>query len=91
MGLARLSKNGQLVQTLDGINSRVHFFRVIYLEGAEWRDDAYAEHGRIIAALRHRAVDEGMRIVEQHATISLANAMEVTKEGLARIYMGPDR
>ena len=91
IALARLSKNAQLVQTLESINSRIHFFRVIYLEGGGWREQAFAEHGGIIAGLRSRAVEEGIRIVEQHATMSLANAMEVTKEGLARIYLGADR
>jgi DNA-binding GntR family transcriptional regulator len=52
------------------------------------RAGLYGEHDGIIDCLRRRDVAKGCEIVEQHITLSSAHAIEVTKEGLARIFFG---
>ena len=88
MEIARISKNLRLYEMLDSLNSLSRFFRRIDLETPVRRNNAYEEHVEIIAALRLRDVEKGVRLVEQHISLSAEHAIEVTKEGLARIYFG---
>jgi DNA-binding GntR family transcriptional regulator len=88
MAIARLSKNPHLVDTLTGVNSRILFFRRVDIQTPNRRSGTYDEHAQIIRALRKRDAVRGAEILKQHITLSSARAMEVTKEGLARIFFG---
>lgn len=88
MEIARISRNARLYEMLDSLNSLIRFFRRIDLETPGRRINAYEEHVGIIAALRHRDIEKGAQLIERHVSLSSENAVEVTKEGLARIYFG---
>ncbi|ACZ77746.1 MULTISPECIES: GntR family transcriptional regulator [Dickeya] len=88
MEIARISHNGRLYEMLDSLNSLSRFFRRIDLETPVRRNNAYDEHVDIIAALRQRDIEKGVVLIEQHIALSAEHAVEVTKEGLARIYFG---
>ncbi|MDR3434838.1 MAG: GntR family transcriptional regulator [Rouxiella aceris] len=88
MEIAHISKNSQLYDMLDSLNSLIRFFRRIDLETPSRRNNAYLEHVEIISALRQRDVQKGMSLIERHVSLSSEHAVEVTKEGLARIYFG---
>jgi len=88
MEIARISRNSRLYEMLDSLNSLIRFFRRIDLETPARRINAYEEHVGIIAALRHRDIEKGAQLIERHVSLSSENAVEVTKEGLARIYFG---
>lgn len=86
MGIALISHNQRLCEMLDSLNSLSRFFRRIDLEAPVRRNNAYDEHVDIIAALRQRDIGKGTVLIEQHISLSSEHAVEVTKEGLARIY-----
>lgn len=88
MEIARISHNCRLYEMLDSLNSLSRFFRRIDLETPVRRNNAYDEHVDIIAALRQRDIEKGVALIEQHISLSAEHAIEVTKEGLARIYFG---
>ncbi|WP_409160646.1 GntR family transcriptional regulator [Pectobacterium sp. B2J-2] len=88
MAIARISHNSRLYEMLDSLNSLSRFFRRIDLETPVRRNNAYDEHVDIIAALRQRNIEKGVMLIEQHISLSAEHAVEVTKEGLARIYFG---
>jgi DNA-binding GntR family transcriptional regulator len=88
MEIARISHNSRLYEMLDSLNSLSRFFRRIDLETPVRRNNAYDEHVDIIAALRQRDIEKGVALIEQHISLSAEHAIEVTKEGLARIYFG---
>jgi DNA-binding GntR family transcriptional regulator len=87
MAIAAFSKNPQLVATLEGVNARILFFRRIDIQTPHRRSSTYDEHAQIIRALRKRDM-EGAELLKRLITLSSARAMEVTKEGLARIFFG---
>ncbi|CAH0193798.1 GntR family transcriptional regulator (plasmid) [Rahnella aquatilis] len=88
MEIAHISHNSRLYEMLDSLNSLSRFFRRIDLETPVRRNNAYDEHVEIIAALRQRNIEKGVVLIEQHISLSAEHAVEVTKEGLARIYFG---
>ncbi|WP_410015520.1 GntR family transcriptional regulator [Sodalis sp. C49] len=88
MEIARISHNSRLYEMLDSLNSLIRFFRRIDLETPSRRINAYDEHVDIISALRHRDAVKGAQLIERHVSLSAEHAVEVTKEGLARIYFG---
>ena len=88
MEIAHISKNSQLYDMLDSLDSLIRFFRRIDLETPSRRNNAYLEHVEIISALRQRDVQKGMSLIERHVSLSSEHAVEGTKEGLARIYFG---
>lgn len=86
--IVRLSKNERMLNALEGINSLIRFFRRIDLESSRRRGGLYDEHAAIIDCLRRRDGEAGGELIERHITLSSAHAVEVTKEGLARIFFG---
>lgn len=88
MAIAKISQNSRLYESLDSLNSLIRFFRRIDLETPKRRHNAYDEHVDIIAALRQRDENAGVVLIEKHVLLSAEHAIDVTKEGLARIYFG---
>lgn len=91
MSIALMSKNELIHETLEGLNSLIRFFRRIDLATPSRRINAYDEHVEIIDALCCRDAERGVKIIEKHITLSSEHAVEVTKEGLARIFFGQQR
>lgn len=84
--LTRLSKNAQMISALEGLCSRIRFFRCIDLESSSRRERTYREHDAIIRALRRRDAAGGASLLEKHITLSSAHAIEVAARGLARLF-----
>ncbi len=91
VGIVGLAKNERMLEALRSVNSLIRFFRRIDLESNRRRGNTYDEHSAIIACLRNRDGEAGGELIERHITLSSAHAVDVTKEGLARIFFGrPD-
>lgn len=85
LGIARLARNPHILTTLTELNAKLRFFRRIDLENDLRRSDTYRQHGEVIEHLKRRDVS-GTEILRQHIVMSSDHAVEVTKEGLARIF-----
>jgi DNA-binding GntR family transcriptional regulator len=90
MEIARLGENRELQRQLAGINTRIRFFRRIDLENPGRPEHSNEEHRALIKALLERQPD-GFRIMHMHIRKSSAQALAITKEALARIYLGNRR
>ncbi|MEQ8708801.1 MAG: GntR family transcriptional regulator [Rhodospirillales bacterium] len=85
--LAALSNNKQLLQSIRQIAERIRFCRVIDLENRTRHAPLYDEHIDILNALETRDADSGAKALKDHIAMSRDKALEVIKEGLARIYL----
>ena len=88
LAIVRLSQNPEMLRAIEEINALIRFFRVIDLESKRRRGNTYDEHAAIIDALTRRDEEAGGALIEKHIILSSAHAVEVTKEGLARIFFG---
>jgi DNA-binding GntR family transcriptional regulator len=88
VAIVRMSKNERMVEALESINSLIRFFRRIDLESERRRGGLYDEHAGIVDCLKRRDADQGCELIERHITLSAAHAVDVAKEGLARIFFG---
>lgn len=86
--IVELAKNERMLVALESVNSLIRFFRRIDLESTRRRGGLYDEHAAIIDCLKRRDGETGGELLERHITLSSAHAVEVTKEGLARIFFG---
>lgn len=86
VGIVKLAKNERMLHALEMVNSLIRFFRRIDLESFRRRGRTYEEHAAIIDCLKRRDGEHGGELVERHITLSSAHAVDVTKEGLARIF-----
>lgn len=91
VAIVRLSRNEQMILALEGVNSLIRFFRRIDLETPRRRNGTYPEHAAIIEALRARDANKGCELMESHITFSSDHAVEVAREGLARIFFNRDQ
>ncbi|MDC0610027.1 GntR family transcriptional regulator [Vibrio sp.] len=88
MAIAKMANNSRLYETLESLNALSRFYRRIDLETPNRRNNAYDEHVEIIKALRNRDIEHGVKLLEKHVSLSSQHAVSVTKEGLARIFIG---
>lgn len=88
LGIVKLAKNERMLHALEMVNSLIRFFRRIDLESFRRRGRTYEEHAAVIDCLKRRDGERGGEILERHITLSSAHAVDVTKEGLARIFFG---
>lgn len=88
--IARLSGNSELARMLEGINTRIHFVRKIEVEKHRRLSTTYTEHRDIARAMVARDADSAARLMHDHISISVADAMSSVREGLARIYIDVD-
>ena len=91
ISIAKMAKNDRMFSAVESINLLIRFFRRIDLESDRRRASLYDEHAGIIDCLKRRDADKGCELIERHITLSSAHAVDVTKEGLARIYFGRPR
>lgn len=89
--IARLSGNSELARMLEGINTRIHFVRKIEVEKHRRLSTTYTEHSDIARAMVARDADRAARLMHDHISISVADAMSTVREGLARIYVDVDQ
>ena len=87
ISIARLAGNPHVVATLTDLNAKLRFFRKIDLENPARRENTYLEHAAILDCLARRD-PAGANVLKRHIVFSSAHAIEVTKEGLARIFFG---
>ncbi len=85
--LIALAKNEQILRTVRQVADRIRFCRMIDLENRTRRGPLYDEHIDILDALRTRDAEVGAEALREHISMSRDQAIEVIKEGLARIYM----
>lgn len=91
IAIVQMSKNEQMVNAVNSINSLIRFFRRIDLETERRRTGLYDEHAGIVDCLKRRDAEKGCELMERHITLSSTHAVEVTKESLARIFFSRSR
>ncbi|CAN7556116.1 GntR family transcriptional regulator [Rhizobium rhizogenes] len=90
MRIAKMSGNPELARMIEGINTRIHFVRQIEVEKHRRLSTTYTEHTDIARAMAVRDAERASRIMRDHISISVADAVSSVKEGLARIFMRAD-
>ncbi|QYO63074.1 GntR family transcriptional regulator [Leptolyngbya sp. 7M] len=85
--LASLSHNTEILHTLDNLNARVHFLRLISLEQESFRHSTCEEHHRILSAIKQRDANAAANLMYAHVKLRQAQLVEVIKEAVARLYM----
>ncbi len=90
MDIAQMANNPYITNALRDVNAKLRFFRQIDLENPARCKNTYNEHAAVIAGLRN-ADPAGAEILRRHIVMSSEHAIEVTKEGLARIFFETSR
>lgn len=85
-GVARLSRNLELLKTLVNINARIRFVRWIDMENGR-RLVTQDEHLRILRALQRRDAEGCAALTTRHIGRRLDQIVDVIREGFVRIYM----
>lgn len=85
--LAQLSRNTELLHTLQNINARAHYLRLISMEQELYRRNTSAEHYLILQAICDRNPEAAATCMSAHVTLRQEQLVEVIKEGVARLYM----
>ncbi|GAB4442754.1 MAG: GntR family transcriptional regulator [Cyanobacteria bacterium J069] len=85
--IAQLSQNTELLHTLQNVNARAHYLRLISMEQAHYRRTTCAEHHLILQAMGDRNPDAAAQCMSAHVTLRQEELVEVIKEGVARLYM----
>jgi DNA-binding GntR family transcriptional regulator len=85
--LAQLSRNSELLHTLQNINARAHYLRLISMEQDHYRRTTCAEHHLILQAICDRNSEAAVNCMSAHVSLRQEQLVEVIKEGVARLYM----
>lgn len=85
--IAALSQNIELLRSLQAINARVHYLRLISMEQSHYRRTTCDEHQLILAALLDRDQELAITCMSAHVSLRQEQLVEVIKEGIARLYM----
>lgn len=85
--IARLSGNPEILRMIEGVNARIRFVRRIEIESPKRRETTFCEHLGIVEAMKAHEDGRAETLMAEHIAISVADAVEAMKEGLARIYM----
>ncbi|MCG7521861.1 GntR family transcriptional regulator [Ruegeria sp. Ofav3-42] len=86
LGIANLSGNNELLQTLIRINERIRYIRWISmsLDRVQRSKD---EHKRVMRALLNRDADEAARVLSAHITKRMDQVQDAVRHGISNIYM----
>jgi len=84
--IARLTRNDEMVQAVQSINARIHYFRWIDMQNGR-RRYTQQEHLRIVKALKARDAPTATQLIEGHISRRLDRIVEVIRMGFAEIYM----
>lgn len=86
LGIARLSGNAELMQTLNRINERIRYIRWISMSlGRVQRSKV--EHKQVMQALMSRNADEASNILGGHIVKRMDQVQEAVRHGISNIYM----
>ncbi|WP_299669333.1 GntR family transcriptional regulator [uncultured Ruegeria sp.] len=91
LGIAKLSGNMELLQTLTRINERIRYIRWISmsLDRVQRSKD---EHKRVMQALMDRDPDEAAHILGAHINKRMDQVQDAVRHGISSIYMeGSDK
>lgn len=86
--LALLSRNTELLHTLQSINTRIHFIRQIFMEDFDKRNDTCKHHWEILKAIKEHEIEMAAKCMSSHVEVRREQVVNVIKEGIARLYMG---
>ncbi|WP_282119401.1 GntR family transcriptional regulator [Ruegeria atlantica] len=86
LGIARLSGNNELVQTLTRINERIRYIRWVSmsLDRVQRSKD---EHKRVMQALLDRDADDAARVLGAHISKRMDQVQDAVRHGISSIYM----
>lgn len=85
--IAMVSQNAELLHSLQAINARAHYLRLISMEKAHYRHNTCDEHQLILTAIKERNVEAAVNCMSAHVSLRQEQLVEVIKEGIARLYM----
>lgn len=85
IAITEMAGNPHITTALRDVNAKLRFFRRIDLENPTRCNKTYDEHAAVLECLK-RGDPEGAEILRTHIVMSSEHAVEVTKEGLARIF-----
>lgn len=85
--IAMMSQNAELLHSLQVINARAHYLRLISMEKVHYRHNTCDEHQLILTAIQERNVEAAVNCMSAHVSLRQEQLVEVIKEGIARLYM----
>ncbi|WP_171122674.1 MULTISPECIES: GntR family transcriptional regulator [unclassified Ruegeria] len=90
IGIARLSGNRELLQTLSRINDRIRYIRWVSMT-ADRIHRSKDQHKGVMNAMLERNTDEAERIMGTHISRRMDQVQDAVRQGISSIYMeGPD-
>ncbi|WP_171120886.1 MULTISPECIES: GntR family transcriptional regulator [unclassified Ruegeria] len=90
IGIARLSGNRELLQTLSRINDRIRYIRWVSMT-ADRIHRSKDQHKGVMNAMLERNTDEAARIMGAHISRRMDQVQDAVRQGISSIYMeGPD-
>ncbi|WP_170419326.1 GntR family transcriptional regulator [Ruegeria atlantica] len=86
LGIAKLSGNNELVQTLTRINERIRYIRWVSmsLDRVQRSKD---EHKRVMQALLDRDADSAAHVLGAHISKRMDQVQDAVRHGISNIYM----
>ncbi|WP_171172707.1 GntR family transcriptional regulator [Ruegeria sp. HKCCA0370] len=85
-GIAKLSGNMELLQTLTRINERIRYIRWISMS-MDRVQKSKDEHKHVMQALLDRDADEAARVLAAHITKRMDQVQDAVRHGITSIYM----
>ncbi|MBO9447541.1 GntR family transcriptional regulator [Ruegeria sp. R14_0] len=86
LGIATLSGNAELVQTLTRINERIRYIRWISMS-LDRLQRSKEEHKQVMQALLERNADEAVRVLGAHIAKRMDQVQDAVRHGISSIYM----
>ncbi|WP_171207848.1 MULTISPECIES: GntR family transcriptional regulator [unclassified Ruegeria] len=90
LGIAQLTGNAELVETLDRINERIRYIRWVSMS-MDRLQRSKSEHKRVMQALIARDADSAAQVMGAHIAKRMDQVQEAVRHGISSIYMdGPE-
>ena len=89
-GVAELSRNAFLIDSLSRINDRIRIIRLVDFSSDERIEITRREHGDVLDAIEARSPERAGQLLFNHVEKSMANVRELVPRALTRIYLGPE-
>lgn len=86
LGIAKLSGNAELLQTLTRINERIRYIRWISMSMGRLHRSK-EEHKQVMQALLERNADEAARVLGAHIAKRMDQVQDAVRQGISSIYM----
>lgn len=84
--LVGISGNTELSNSLDTINARLYFVRLVFMGKKQRRAETCHEHQAILEALKHRDASTGADLMQVHISRLQNQLVEVIRESITLIY-----